>query len=432
MGAARDYDADFEEAALAVQQRQMTGATLRVIDADDDLPLDVEPAPLWPCRPFAWKDPATLPTRESVYGRHYVRKFVSATFSPGGLGKSSLACVEALVMASGKPLLGVKPVGRTVVAYWGGEDPEDETERRVMAAAVHHGLTAADLSAHGVESEDPSGAMLYLGSGRQVPIVLAEQQASGVTINGPNVEAIEAMISAYGIGVVIIDPFVSSHRVSENDNNAIDRVVKAWAQIADRRNVSVELVHHTRKGNGAETTVEDGRGATALLYAARSARVLNGMTQEEADRAGVENRYEYFRLDHGKANMAPRSGVSAWHRLVNFDLDNGWNVGPSDHIGVVTAWDWPDAFSGVTAADLLAVQKAIDAGHWRENIQAAEWAGKAVAEAMGLDLDDKGGRQKAKNLLRNWLKEGALTRIIGRDGKGNERPMIEVGKWVEP
>lgn len=373
----------------------------------------------FPCQPFTWTDLANIPRREWLYGRHYIRRFVSATFSPGGVGKSSLALVEALAMASGKPLLGQRPAGQLRVAYWSGEDPSDENLRRVMAAAAHYGLTPDDI-----------GDRLLLGSGRDRPIIIAEQTRTGVTINAPDVEAVTAMIRGHNLDALIIDPFVSSHRVTENDNNAIDQVVKQWAAIANAYNVSIDLVHHTRKGNGAETTVEDGRGASALLYAARSARALNGMTQEEAERAGVGNRFEYFRVDTGKANMAPRSDKANWHRMVSIDLGNGGDL-PSDHVGVVTEWSWPDAFDGVTASDLRAVQTRISEGQWREDIRSPQWAGTSVAEVLGIDLDEKAGKQRVKSLLATWVKTGALKRVMVPDKTRQERSMIEVGTWAE-
>ena len=74
-----------------------------------------------------------------------------------------------------------------------------------------------------------------------------------------------------------IDPFISSHRVMENDNNAIDAVAKTWTGIADATNTAIDLAHHSRKTGGAEVTVEDGRGAVVLLNAVRSARVLSAI-----------------------------------------------------------------------------------------------------------------------------------------------------------
>ena len=121
------------------------------------------------------------------------------------------------------------------------------------------------------------------------------------------------------IDVLIIDPFVKSHRVSENDNIAIDVVATQWAEIADMTDCAIELLHHPRKTGGAEITVEDGRGASALISASRSARVLNRMKKEDADEAGVEaaQAWRYFRVDNGKASMAPHPERADWYRLVS-------------------------------------------------------------------------------------------------------------------
>lgn len=371
-------------------------------------------------RPFVWRDPSTLPRREWLYGHHLIRKFVSATFSPGGVGKSSLVMTEAMAMASGKSLLGVPIRKRLNVAYWNGEDPYEETERRAFACALHHGLGAEDLEGR-----------FLLGSGRDDPLVIAEQTPSGTTILAPNIERVMETARACNLDVIVIDPFVSSHRVTENDNGAIDMVVKAWARIADKANVAVELVHHTRKANGNETTVEDGRGASALLYAARSARALNVMSREEGEKAGVDKHRSYFRVDNGKANLAPPPDGSDWYHMIGVDLGNGDDFHEGDQVGVVTRWQWPDPFEGVRATDLMAVQKAVDGGQWRENIQATDWVGKAVAEALSLNLDDKADKQKVKGLLATWIKSGALVRMTVKDDKSRERPVIEVGRWAE-
>lgn len=371
-------------------------------------------------RPFVWRDPSTMPRRQWVYGRHLIRKFVSATFAPGGVGKSGLVLAEAMAMASGKALLGPKPRGRLRVGYWNGEDPFEETERRALASCLLHDLGPDDLE-----------GWLHLGSGREDELVIAEQTSSGAVIHGPNVEAVLETIRDLALDVVIIDPFVSSHRVAENDNNAIDLVAKRWGKIADLTNTAIELVHHTRKTNGAETTVEDGRGAVALLNAARSARVLNPMSKEERERAGVKPGEAYFRVENGKANLAPPAEGADWFQVASVDLGNGEGFEPSDNVGAVRPWKWPDPFDGVTAADLLAVQKAIDAGQWRENPQAKDWAGKAVAEVLGLDLDEKADKQKAKGLLATWIKTGALRTVTAPDSTRQDRVWIEVGKWAE-
>ena len=87
--------------------------------------------------PFKHRDLATVPRRQFVYGRHYIRDFLSATVSQSGVGKSALAIAEAVAMTTGLNLLGVQPPKPLRVWYWNGEDPAEEIQRRVEAACLH-------------------------------------------------------------------------------------------------------------------------------------------------------------------------------------------------------------------------------------------------------------------------------------------------------
>lgn len=165
--------------------------------------------------PFEWRNPATLPPRQWVYGRHLIRRFTSVTVAPGGVGKSSLTICEALAMVSGRNLLGDTIPAPLRVWILNLEDPRDELERRITATMLHHSI----------QPEDVAGK-LFVDSGRERGLCTATQGREGVQINVPEVEALVAEIKARGIDVLIVDPFVSSHRVSENDNGAIDVVAK--------------------------------------------------------------------------------------------------------------------------------------------------------------------------------------------------------------
>jgi hypothetical protein len=377
------------------------------------------PQPIQASR-FIWQPPECLPRRKWLYGFHYIRRFVSCTISPGGVGKTALGIVEALSIVTGRALLGVAPSEETRVWIWNGEDPLEELNRRITAACMHYGIDPSELDGR-----------LFVNSGRETEIVIAEQTKSGATIMAPVVEQIVKTISEHEIGLLIIDPFVSSHRVTENDNNAIDRVVKTWAKIADETNCAIELVHHSRKTGGAEVTVEDGRGAVALLGAARSARALNGMTQEEAERAEVDNRKLFFKVENGKANLVISSDKANWHRLASVSLGNGEGGTPGDSMGVVTAWEWPDPFASITFSDLQAAQKAVSAGGpWRENPQAGDWVGKPIAEALKLDPANKAHKRKVLALLKRWMDNGMFKRVGGKDSKRMEKVFVEVGEWA--
>jgi hypothetical protein len=99
-------------------------------------------------------------------------------------------------------------------------------------------------------------------------------------------------------------------------------------------------------------------------------------------------------------------------------------------VQVVTTWQWPDAFDGVTARDLFAVQKQISEGAWRESSQSPDWAGKAVAEVLDFDLQSAPLQNRVKSLLKTWLASGALKVVSKPDETRRERKFIEVGQWA--
>ena len=196
---------------------------------------------LIPATPYVWIDPANIPQRDWLYGRLLIRKFVTATVAPGGLGKSSLITVETLSQVSGKDLIGVTPKEPLRVWLWNLEDPQEETQRKIQAAAMHYGLRPEDI-----------GNRLFVDSGRDRPLVIATMSRNGPMIVRPVVDALVAEIIDKQIDVLIIDPFVSCHELPENDNTAQDMVVKEWGKVAERGNCAVHLVDHTRKMNGSE------------------------------------------------------------------------------------------------------------------------------------------------------------------------------------
>ena len=373
--------------------------------------------------PFVWRPVSEIPTRKWLYGKHYIRRFVSCTIAPPGTGKSMLALTEACAMASGQDLLDVYPTSRLRVGYWNGEDPLEETERRVAATMRHHKLKREDLE-----------GWLHWGSGRDIPLVLAEMATRGApSVNEDAVRLVTEAIADLRLDALIIDPFVSSHRVPENDNMAVDLVVKTWARIAERCNIAVELVHHPRKTSGAEVTVEDSRGGGALVAGARSARVLNQMTDDEARASGVTvpKRRAYFRADIGKPNMAPASEGSTWFRFISVDLENG-PEGLGDSIGVLVTWTWESALKGVPPEKVLEVQRVIGLtpDKWRADQRAKAWVGHAVAQVLGLDLDDDHDRARVKSMLKTWLDHGLLVTKGGLDERSERRTFVVVGNWM--
>lgn len=364
--------------------------------------------------PFNWLDPTKLPRRSFAFGVHYIRKYVSVTVAPGGLGKTANSIVDALAMTSKRPLAGTAPRERLRVWLFNAEDPRDELERRIMAACLHYKLKPDDINGH-----------LFLDTGREQEMVIARDDKQGVKINEPIVEAVVAQILQNQIDVMIVDPFVSTHGVNENDNGAIDKVAKLWAHIADRTNCSIDIVHHLRKQqDGREATVEDARGAVSLIGAARSVRVLNRMSEDQAVSGGLNpmDRFGYFSITYGKSNLTPLSHKADWRHLVGQALGNGGtrNLGMmiQDFAPVVTEWKWPgseEIVNGLTPEQALHIRTLVDNGDYKPAANAKNWAGNAIAYALGIDNDDKGARSRSTGVLRAMLKEGELVEVRERD-----------------
>lgn len=392
--------------------------------SDDALPTALAPTP------FQWTDPGALPRRQWLYGRHLIRKYVSTTIAPGGLGKSSLVIVEALAMASGQELLGeALPAGALNVWYWNGEDGQDENRYRTVAAAAHHGLKP-DMFAH----------RLWQDTGREKDLTLAAQGARlPFEINEAVVTELIAHIQANRIDVLIIDPFVAAHQVGENDNGAINAVVRALGRVAEFGNCAIELVHHIRKpgaGITADTDVNDARGASALIGGVRSARVLNVMSEDDAKTYDIKNRLAYFHVDNGKANLAPRSDIAVWRRIISFDLQNHADVNDpdSDKIGVVETWHPPTLFAGAIPNAAENAQKTISAGDYRYDHRSQEWAGFPLAPVCGsqnlLSPTHPRDRMIIRKMIDAWISSGVLVKSIEPDNQRHFKEFVRVGRPI--
>jgi hypothetical protein len=384
----------------------------------EDGPPIAEKAPRITATKFLIRDPTTLPSRDVLYGNHLIRGFTSGLVGNPGSGKSTLALTESFAMVTGKPLLGVEV--RTPLRCWNInlEDPRDEIERRAQAVCLRYSIHERDL-----------GGRMFLDSGRDQPVVVARVLGGGTKIMEPVIDRLIDEVMKRQIDALTIDPFVSSHEVPENDNNAIDMVIKkGWGTVAERAGCAVQIVHHLRKTGNEEPTVDAARGAGALVAGLRAIRVLAGMTADEAKKAGVDNPFRYFRTFSGKLNMASRENKSDWYHLESVDLGNQTVHRPSDHVQVAVAWKWPEALDGVTGTDFDLVAAQISTGKWRENSQAADWVGKAVAEALDLNLDNPPDRARVVRMLKAWIASGSLKVVNGTDNKRQTKKFVEVAQ----
>src|SRR5262249_45397386 len=339
-----------------------------------------------------------------LYRPGYIRKYTSMTIASSKVGKSLKLITEALAMVSHKALLKIMPSAALRVWYWNGEDPKDEIDKRIAAAIKHYKLTEANI-----------GDRLFIDSGRDMPIVLAQigVQHGGTIIAKPVVDGVVAALRDNKIDVMIIDPFISSHRVSENDNNAIDMVAKKWSHIAEVTNCAIRYGHHSRKMYGEAVTRDSQRGASSNYAAVRFAETLNYMTEREAKEAGInpERRKFYVRQD-SEDNLAPPSETAVWFEKLSVDLCNAPTPEESDKVGVVVPWNYPKSGGVRTTPDDH--ERIIDAlmvrDYWRENAQSEDWVGKPIAQVVGIDVGTKLGRERVTKIVDDLVNQGKLHR----------------------
>jgi hypothetical protein len=386
--------------------------------------------------PATLSKPSQIPPRKWLYGTILIRGFPTMMVAPGGTGKSGLVMAMAVAMAVGQELFaGEAPHGKLKVWVHSAEDPLEEQQRRLAAACAHHGVTDADL-----------GRRLILSSARDNSLRLAQMGAKGPEIVQADVDAIVREMKTQNVDVLIVDPIAGMAAVPENDNAAVNIVMDALRGIAERANAAVLFLHHTSKQaslNMDASGVTAARGADAFQAAARVVVQLVRMTSDEARRMGLseEERRGYFRMENGKANMAPIQNAK-WRRLKSVNLNNGTAEYPDgDTVAVIADWSPPAPVVG-TASQLYRVQAAISAAapkRFRASNQSQDWVGWSIAETLGMDA----GRTLTKDtrtpdqtrafiavseMVRGWLSDGGLKQVYEKDPKtGREVPYIDIG-----
>ena len=185
-------------------------ARARESEADPEPESRKPPEEPFPATPFVAAEVLNIPPRQWVYGRFLIRRFLAVLGAPGGAGKTAYAMAVAACVALNRDLLGEGVHEAGNVWLYNLEDPRDELLRRVAALALHHAIEPAELEGR-----------LFLDSGRDRPLIIAEV-SDGVTVAMPVVDDLISELKRRNIRLLIVDPFVKSHRLEENRNEQID------------------------------------------------------------------------------------------------------------------------------------------------------------------------------------------------------------------
>lgn len=339
--------------------------------------------------------------RQWVYGKDLCKQYVTVLAAAGGSGKTALATMWALSMATGRNLIGQHVHKRCRVLMLTFEDGREEYRRRFKAACVHHRIDPADV-----------GDRIMIQSLNGLGVTLAKPQRDGTMEATAAPRQIAGLIDRLEIDAVILDPWVKVSGAPENDNGAVDAVTRILSGVAEKQNVAVLVAHHFRKAVGAPGDVASARGASALIDAARAALTLTPMSPDESKHYGIpeDERRRLVRLDDGKANLAPLSGTR-WYRMASVNLQNGTPDYPNgDNLQVVEQWTPPDTWAGLSCALLNKILDDLDAGlddgerYSGASSAKPPRAAWAVVEAYAPEKSEG----QCREIIKAWIRSGLL------------------------
>ena len=265
-------------------------------------------------------DIANIPPREWLVDHLCLKKYITGLVAPGGVGKSSLALALGISVASNNDILNLGVRKQANVLIINNEDSLDELKRRIAGITTQFGICTSSLE-----------KTFFYKSGYEKKYMLSEMSEGCQKETAFAADLIKYMLDKE-IGLLIVDPFVSTHNAPENDNTAMDQVMSIYRKIAAKTGAAVTLIHHTRKQDtkgSSAGNADIARGASAFKDAVRVVATLTPMSKDEAKALtfDAQKRSRHFRLDLAKQNFSPACVNAWWFRMESCLIDNGEHVG---------------------------------------------------------------------------------------------------------
>jgi len=221
-----------------------------------------------------------------------MRGHVTLTSAAPGVGKSTLAIEEAVALVAGHNFLGFEVEPMKVVII-NNEETRDEIERRIEATCQCFDVPPESIAEN-----------LYIRSGVDAEKFVIARDVGGQVVAAPHHAALKKLVQELKPDLLVIDPFVQTHFVTESSNEAISRVIVLFRDcvVGEDHSAALHLVHHTRKpasgdrGNAGDMNVS--RGASSMLGEAHFVFNLSDMSARDAEDVGIEedDRFSYLRL----------------------------------------------------------------------------------------------------------------------------------------
>jgi len=364
------------------------------IDEQEQLPFVLEPVGIL--------QPSKRPPRDWLVRHRLMRKHTTVTAAAPGVGKSTLTIEEAVSLASGRDFLGFGIDKPRKVAVINNEETRDELERRIEATCVRFEVPFESIA-----------DTLYLHSGVDAEkFVVARRGENESVIVQVRAHQLAQFLRNAEIDLLVIDPFVQIHTVSENVNEEIEQVMMALRAISVTANCALHLVHHTRKPPAGSShqagDIFAVRGGGAIVGDAHFVFTLADMGQADGENLGVAeaDRKKFIRLDDAKGKVAPPSGA-LWFERVGVMMPYGL-MGEEVGVLVPRSFEQSQGAGDVSTFTATKILKDIDQ-HWRDGNPFSA-APQSVRYVVPIMVQRHGMSAKAaRRLLREWITNGMVT-----------------------
>ena len=296
------------------------------------------------------KNIISIPKRQWLVDHLCLKAYITGLVAPGGVGKSSLALALGISVASNNDILQLGVRQQANVLVINNEDSYDELRRRIAGITTQFGINPISLKDR-----------LFYESGYEKKYMLSEMSDSGQKETAFAGDLIKYMLEK-DIGLLIVDPFVSTHNAPENDNTAMNQAMSIYRKIAAQTGAAIIAIHHTRKlsdSGSVAGNADIARGASALKDAVRVVATLTPMSTVEAKAItfDAQKQSRHFRLDFAKQNFSPACVNETWFRMESCLIGNG------EYVGVPIPVNLKPLFSNSTSKvkwDDLSVAEALE------------------------------------------------------------------------
>jgi len=283
-----------------------------------------------------------IPRPQFVIRGVAIRGEVTILSGQGGVGKSTLAVLLALSVASGANLVGYQPLVQGNVLIINNEDATSTMRLRLYALKQHFDLDGpfGNVVLRGVPT-DPDESRV---------ILLDEDKG----INHSGINWLNGIVKNQNIDLMVIDPLaLFSMGDVENSATQMSSLMAEIKRVAILGNCAVIVIDHNRKSSrpGEDNSADAVRGSSAKVASARIAMAASWITEaatksmlgwsgktathklpiDQQDQL-EDIQSTYFSVIGTKANLSKRERIK-WFKQTIVDLPDGTDIAVPTLIG---------------------------------------------------------------------------------------------------